>query len=450
MGTPTPAVADASLLLDDSEPLTDEQFDQLVQTVRGGVREREPFDEGLTAVVRKKKASLSRDGALALKAAQGLFALRRYAEAFEWLGWAGGSESVCWLKGHCLKGQGDYTGAIAAYEEAEDKGHDSFEVAMTMVDCLCRDGQIEEAEKKLMRASRPGEIRAQYHFQLGRLHEAKGEHEEAMDEYDRAIELDGNHTEALFYLAYGCDLYGDEKEAIKYYRQCVNSTTVHVSALLNLTVLYEEAGEYDKANACVQRVLAAYPNHPRARLFLKDIDSSTTMLYDEEQERQIDRRNQVLEIPISEFELSVRSRNCLKKMHIRTLGDLLKVSETELLAYKNFGETSLMEIKYILVQKGLRLGQMLEDHNSSLRGELAEAEAEQANQDEILAQPIMELKLSVRARKCLTRLNMQTMGDLVKCTEAELLGCKNFGQMSLHEITARLKEKNLSLRTLND
>jgi len=38
-------------------------------------------------------------------------------------------------------------------------------------------------------------------------------------------------------------------------------------------------------------------------------------------------------------------------MNINTLGDLLRISEAELLAYKNFGETSLNEIKVMLKQK---------------------------------------------------------------------------------------------------
>ena len=69
----------------------------------------------------------------------------------------------------------------------------------------------------------------------------------------------------------------------------------------------------------------------------------------------------MLEIPVTDFELSVRSRNCLKKMNIRTLGDLTRVSEQQLLSSKNFGETSLLEIKEILGGKGLRLGQALEE-----------------------------------------------------------------------------------------
>ena len=173
------------------------------------------------------------------------------------------------------------------------------------------------------------------------------------------------------------------------------------------------------------------------------------MYYDEEQEKRIDRRNQVLEIPISDFELSVRSRNCLRKMNIRTLGDLLRVTETELLAYKNFGETSLLEIKHILNQKNLRLGQLLEDPGSSLRRTSLDDEGSD-EQDALQNLPITDLNLSIRARKALQKLNMDTLGDLVKCTEAELLGCKNFGQMSLTEITEKLTEKGLALRSLDN
>ena len=293
-----------------------------------------------------------------------------------------------------------------------------------------------------------GDIRSEFHYQLGCLIDDNGRREEAMEEYERAISLDGNHYRALFRLAYACDLYGDEKQAINYYKRCLESGSVHVSALMNLGVLYEDNGEYYSARECIKRVLSAYPNHERARLFLKDIESSMTMFYDEELEKRVDYRNQVLQIPISDFELSVRARNCLKKMNIKYLGDLLRVTETELLAYKNFGETSLLEIKVILTQKGLRLGQLLEDSNS--RQIIMEDSEQNQIDDETMSATVSELQLSVRSRKCLQRLNINSIGELVRCTEAELLGCKNFGLTSLYEIKQRLKDKSLSLRVLQD
>ena len=91
---------------------------------------------------------------------------------------------------------------------------------------------------------------------------------------------------------------------------------------------------------------------------MKDIIASKNMYYDEEQDRNLAKRSALLDTPVTDFELSVRARNCLKKMKIRTLGDLLKITEAELLSYKNFGETSLVEIKSMLTSRSLRLGRV--------------------------------------------------------------------------------------------
>ena len=441
---------DIAKLLDGDNALSEKQLCELVQTVRSTAGGRENSDAELRDAARKRASAWSRNAAMALKVGQGFYALNDYAEAVKWLDWAGPGKGVCFLKGVCLRELGDYDDAIESFEQAEQKGHDSFATAMAIVDCLRRKGSLQEAAAKLKRASRVGDIRAEYHFQLGRLHDTNGLYNDAMNEYEQAITLDANHVEALFYLAYACDLYKDEQEATIYYRRCIENHPIHVSALLNLAVIEEEMGKYDAAWCHVQQVLESHPNHARARLFLKDIESSVTMYYDEEQERRIDSRNKVLEIPISDFELSVRSRNCLRKMNIRMLGDLLKVTEGELLAYKNFGETSLQEIKLILASKGLRLGQMLEDRTEGAAGTETTDETEDNESEVAMAVSVGELTLSVRARKCLQRLNLNTVGELVKCTEAELLGCKNFGMTSLQEIQQALNERNLTLRTLEE
>jgi len=63
-----------------------------------------------------------------------------------------------------------------------------------------------------------------------------------------------------------------------------------------------------------------------------------------------------LKIPISELELSVRSSNCLREARIKTIGDLVKKSELEMLKYRNFGKKSLSEINKILGDMNLSLG----------------------------------------------------------------------------------------------
>ncbi|MHC4159242.1 MAG: DNA-directed RNA polymerase subunit alpha C-terminal domain-containing protein, partial [Planctomycetota bacterium] len=55
----------------------------------------------------------------------------------------------------------------------------------------------------------------------------------------------------------------------------------------------------------------------------------------------------------------------------------------------------------------------------------------------------------VRSRKCLQKLNIRTVSELIRRTEAELLGVKNFGVTSLNEIKRTLGSIGLSLRRLD-
>ncbi|MEA3305200.1 MAG: DNA-directed RNA polymerase subunit alpha [Candidatus Omnitrophota bacterium] len=63
-----------------------------------------------------------------------------------------------------------------------------------------------------------------------------------------------------------------------------------------------------------------------------------------------------LKIPVSDLELSVRSANCLKDAKIKTIGDLVKKAEGDMLKYRNFGKKSLNEINKILNSMELSLG----------------------------------------------------------------------------------------------
>ncbi|MDD4893986.1 MAG: DNA-directed RNA polymerase subunit alpha [Candidatus Omnitrophica bacterium] len=67
-----------------------------------------------------------------------------------------------------------------------------------------------------------------------------------------------------------------------------------------------------------------------------------------------------LRLPISELELSVRSSNCLREANIKTIADLVKRSEEEMLGFKNFGKKSLVEIKELLAGMGLALGMQVD------------------------------------------------------------------------------------------
>jgi DNA-directed RNA polymerase subunit alpha len=278
--------------------------------------------------------------------------------------------------------------------------------------------------------------------------EKEGDRVGAVAELRKATNSDPENAAAIFKLAYQLDLLGEEDEALALYERCVATPPAMVNALLNLAVLYEDRGEYGNSERCLRQILDTRPNHIRARLFMKDVQASREMVVVEEQDRDVFKRKALLDTPVTDFELTVRARTCLKKMNIRSLGDLLRITEAELLSYKNFGESSLVEIKKMLTAKGLRLGQGLEDAHRQARRALIE-QYKGTGKETVLAKPVTELQLSVRARKALQLLSIQTLGDLASHTEAELMGIKNFGATSLKEVREKLVEYGLGLRKLD-
>ena len=261
--------------------------------------------------------------------------------------------------------------------------------------------------------------------------------------YERAVEADRNHAGALFGLALENDRRGNDDTAMDLYKRAADRFPAHIGSLVNLGLLHEDRDQYEKAAQCYQRVLDIYPDHARAALYFKDTEASHERYYDDDAAKKRDRMGQVLGIPVTDFELSVRSRNCLQKMGIMTLGDLCRCTEQELLASKNFGETSLVEIKEMLATKGLRLGQDAQERPAT---EVFEPEVLSADEQALLSRPIAELNLSVRARKCMIRLAINTLGDLVRRTGDDLLECKNFGVTSLNEVREKLTTLGIKLR----
>ncbi len=289
---------------------------------------------------------------------------------------------------------------------------------------------------------------ADAHFAAAMEHENNGFRVGAIEELRLAVSHSTN-PEHKFKLAYLLDLVGEENEAVSLYEELVSAELPHFNALLNLSVIYEDRGNLNAAEKCLRQIIDTDPNHKRAKLYIVDVQSSTDMYYDEEVARDAAKNAAMMNTPVTDFELSVRARNCLKKMEIRTLGDLLKVSENELLSYKNFGETSLVEIKHMLTARGLRLGQGAEGGQVSKVHQDRYEELLNHAPEQILKQQVSALNLTVRARKALQALNIQTLGELAIRTEAELMGIKNFGNTSLVEIGEKLKEHGLELRNID-
>jgi DNA-directed RNA polymerase subunit alpha len=92
----------------------------------------------------------------------------------------------------------------------------------------------------------------------------------------------------------------------------------------------------------------------------EDVESTPVTISEAEREQWFDK----LSKSVDEMELSVRSYNCLKNANIRTIGELVQKTESEMLKTKNFGRKSLNEIKEILAGMGLSLGMKLDNYPS--------------------------------------------------------------------------------------
>ena len=400
----------------------------------------------ITEVLEKKAETAT--GASAkrwqLKLGISLFFLGHLSEAIEHLKQAEGALANFYL-GRALADRLEYDEAIKAFDRAEKSGYTASQVQLQKAGILRQMGELTQARALLKKLEDQATHSAEYHFQLASCHLFEGDRPVAIKHLERAAELDPGHTGALFQLGHANDLVGNDDEAISYYERCLNHPPVHVGVLMNLGILYEDSEKYNKAVECFRRVLYANPVDEQARLFLKDSQASLTMYYNPDDDHAFSRFSQVLEIPVTDFELSVRSRNCLKKMNVRTLGDLTRVSEQHLLSSKNFGETSLLEIKEMMASKGLHLGQSLEEGaeaETRYRPQQPLSPEEQA----VLNKPVSDLNLSVRARKCMNRLGINILGELVQRTADDLLESKNFGMTSLTEVREKLSQLGLTLR----
>jgi DNA-directed RNA polymerase subunit alpha len=78
-------------------------------------------------------------------------------------------------------------------------------------------------------------------------------------------------------------------------------------------------------------------------------------------EKRLEELRTKLSLAISELDLGVRAYNCLTAEKIETIGDLVTKSEADLLKLKNFGKTSLKEVKKKLAEQGLSLGMSLDE-----------------------------------------------------------------------------------------
>jgi len=439
------APMDTVVSIAQKEAWTTEDHDQLLKELYSTTDAANKF-RGVLADMESQSPSAKGEAALKIGIAR--YMLCRFSEALEAFANAPDSKETHYFSGQCHRNLHNHIKAAEEFSLAKTRGWDAIEIAAILIEGMALNDNLDQATKALDKISATVCETATGYYLKGLISELSGLGEQACEAYEKAREVQESHPEATFRLAYYLDLHGEEEEAIELYEECLSHLPIRANVLLNMAILSEDAGKYEQAAGYLKRLLSANPQHERAKLFLKDAEAAMDMYYDEDQVKRLAKRDAIMDIPVTDFELSVRARNCLKKMNIRTLGDLVRTSEPELLGYKNFGETSLKEIKEMLTAKNLRLGQGTEDELDYLSASgLVDLDVvKPAPIDDGTGTPIAKVNFSIRSRRVLEQLGILKLEELANMSEAELMSQKNFGQTSLNEIRERLGEHGMNFR----
>ncbi|MGI5832945.1 MAG: DNA-directed RNA polymerase subunit alpha C-terminal domain-containing protein [Thermoguttaceae bacterium] len=339
--------------------------------------------------------------------------------------------------------QGYTDTAIVCFDEAEKAGYPKGDCALGRAEAYLAAKKPEESREQLDSISGETEQTADYLYQRGATTAALGDDPEQMIRwYERAHEKDKNHPGALFGMALENERRGNDDEALALYERLVHLTPTHIGALINLGILYEDRENYEEAVNCYKRVLDADPTNAKAQMYVKDAEASLNRGHSGNRRPYAPGTRSIYDKQVSDYELSARARKALISLGIETLGDLCSHTEKELLATKNFGDSSLEEINRILSDSGLKLGSGPQHADTAAEqgGEDDGTGAETSVGDTVLNRSVDELNLAVRAKKCLSRKDIRTIGELVRTTAEELMNCKNFGVTSLNEIRKKLDD----------
>ncbi|GAB4163230.1 MAG: DNA-directed RNA polymerase subunit alpha C-terminal domain-containing protein [Planctomycetota bacterium] len=350
------------------------------------------------------------------------------------------------IRGRACQLLDEHTNAIPYYEAAQKlTSQPTTAERIFLAQCYVFNRRIDDA-RRIYESLAVGERDTyQARYLLGLLTELQGDPERAIEIYEQIIKDFHNSPDAKFRIAVILDQRGEDPGKVEeIYRSLISEDKFHEGAAVNLALIMIDDDRNEEAEALLNRILKFNPDNERVWMFLRDASSNTTVQVEEGRTKEDEKLRQILRLPISEFELSVRSRNCLARMNVHSLGDLISKSEAELLAYKNFGETSLKEIRDILNRKGLRLGMNREEVERKMRSPSQRLAALTVT-DNILEQPLSALSLSVRSQKCLESMGIITVRELIEQSERELLSSKNFGLTSLTEVKKKLATFGLNL-----
>ncbi len=103
-------------------------------------------------------------------------------------------------------------------------------------------------------------------------------------------------------------------------------------------------------------------------LFIKMDSEPQPTEEEKEVDAEVQRVRELLSQSADELDLSVRAHNCLKAANIKTIGDLVRREETEMLKFRNFGRKSLQELLQVLEERNLDFGMDVDKYLEEVKG----------------------------------------------------------------------------------
>ena len=146
-------------------------------------------------------------------------------------------------------------------------------------------------------------------------------------------------------------------------------------------------------------------------------------------------------VRLSDIDLTVRTSNCLYRMGLTTLGELARLSDTELLMQQNFGRKSLNEVKALLSStESVTPREECTDEDDAMDFLTIEEPLSST-----LLRRVETLELTTRASNALEDQEITTVGELVQLTESELRRTRNVGRLTINNLKTVLAQLGLSL-----
>ncbi len=165
-------------------------------------------------------------------------------------------------------------------------------------------------------------------------------------------------------------------------------------------------------------------------------------------------------VDVAELDLSIRSSNCLRHAGVHLVSELIKLPSWTLLDIRNFGVTSLEDVRERLNEFGLVLADHPNAASINTSAEFVATNESNENSGSTATQfdfeaafstfgtiptYVTELDLSIRSSNCLRHAGVHLVSELIKLPFWTLLDIRNFGVTSLEDVRERLNEFGLVL-----